>query len=554
MQQATRAESGPASDELPEKEWQPNSSDEYLTCVETAILKLTDIVNQKIANLCADFVEAAEKLSMLLGGPAVMKLTASFFDGVREAYPETREPLRRIIAAAILRESKFRKQLSAVEMMELHDLHARFEDSSLGSRLQQHVGRAPWDREKQPDLKALAEELIAAPDVLSEQWPWLTSGEAGDAWRMGEALAAADLKGELSETLPSIPGGGRDVRLLCGYVCARRRSQGDEWYNGWVKLQFERDPKPTALLIGIVWSCGATEYVANVVVSMLRNEQVSPNIVGQLGFGPWTGNLSADLLEKVLRAMTDTGHQSTAIGILAHRIKSNPGENERWKPLALELVTASDLIRSAHMVSYYWKEVAENIVANNAKEIAAAIFREQADRESGTWFAEYNDAAGILLKCIANDPTGVWKAMKPYLSSPLDSYRFSIGFPRDVLERMPLDDVAAWIAEAPSNRAATVARLTNKNFSTDETLPSRMIGAYGDNESVAGAFFSEYLSGTWWGPASAHWVELAQSLEMVSKRTALPKLRVWAANSARSLRRMAERDQQREEEEDLRGR
>ncbi len=99
-----------------------------------------------------------------------------------------------------------------------------------------------------------------------------------------------------------------------------------------------------------------------------------------------------------------------------------------------------------------------------------------------------------------------------------------------------------------------VARLTSKDVSTDETLASRIIGKYGDNERVANAFFSNYLAGSWWGPASAHWAELAESLEAVAKRTTLPKLHRWAASSARSLRKMAERDQQREEEEDLRGR
>ena len=31
--------------------------------------------------------------------------------------------------------------------------------------------------------------------------------------------------------------------------------------------------------------------------------------------------------------------------------------------------------------------------------------------------------------------------------------------------------------------------------STDETLASRLLGEYGDNERIASAFFSEYLSG-----------------------------------------------------------
>jgi hypothetical protein len=341
--------------------------------------------------------------------------------------------------------------------------------------------------------------------------------------------------------------------LVCGYVSARRRALGDTWYDGWVASQIERDPKPLALFFEVAWRCGATESVASMVAEMLRSEKVSPHLVAQLAFGRWGENLAVGVLEKVLRAMADTGHRETAIGILAHRMKSNSEEAERWEPLALELVTASDLVRSGQMTSHYWKEVANTLVADHSGEIAVAILREQADRESGIWFAEHSEAAGVLKACVEKNPSGVWQAMKPYLSSLIGASRFSIGFPQGVLERMPLGEVRPWIAERPEERATMIAKLTTMNMSSDETLASQLLNEYADNERIASAFFSAYMSGSWWGPASSHWDQLAEALDAVADRTTLPKLRRWASNHARSLREMAERDRQREEEEELRG-
>jgi len=551
--QAFRMGSSPASDELPEREWQPSTWREHSQCVETGISRLSDIAKRRMADIQADLVDAAKHFSMMLREAPMRRLVADFFDAVRGAYPDARETLRRAIAGIIHSEKKYWKELSSEELEELEALHARFEDPSLGARLQQHVGGASWDREEQPDLKPLAEELLLAPEVLAENWPWLTSGDASDAWRLGEALSEIDLDGGLVETLPSLPGAGHDLRLLCGYVSARRRTLGNEWYDGWVASQNRRDPKPIALLLEVAWRCGTTESVASIVAATLRGEQVSPQIVGQLGFGRWD-DLPADVLEAVLRAMADTGHRETAIGILAHRMTSNSSEAEHWKRLALELVTASDLIRSGYMTCYYWKEVANTLVPQNPREIAAAILREQADHEASTWFAGHSEAARVLQACAKQDPGGVWHAMRPYLSSPAGAYMFSIGFPRGVLERMPPNDVEEWVAEQPEERAVIVAHLASKNMSTDETLASRLLGQYGDMEPVAGAFFSEYVSGSWSGPASSHWEQRARSLDVVASRTALPKLRRWASDSARSLRRMAERDRQREEEEELRGR
>lgn len=144
--------------------------------------------------------------------------------------------------------------------------------------------------------------------------------------------------------------------------------------------------------------------------------------------------------------------------------------------------------------------------------------------------------------------------MQPYVSTHADAYRFSIGFPKEIVDDMPLDEIEAWIAERPEKRAVAVARLTNMDLSSDETLASRLLGAYGNNEQVASECFSQYVSGMWRGSATSHWTQLAEALDDVVGRAALPTVRRWASDSARSLRRMAERDRQWEEEEDLRRR
>ena len=77
-QHASRMGSGPASDELPEREWQPLSLPEHLQCVDAAIAKLKEIAKRRIADFQADFVAAANELSMLLQEPTVMETHSQF--------------------------------------------------------------------------------------------------------------------------------------------------------------------------------------------------------------------------------------------------------------------------------------------------------------------------------------------------------------------------------------------------------------------------------------------------------------------------------------------
>jgi hypothetical protein len=215
-QQNIRTDSGPASDELPEREWLPRTGKEHLECVENAFIRLSDIAKRGIVDVEADLIAAANNLSIMLREPMTKSFVIDFFEAVRGTYPEAREPLRGIIADIIHREKTHWKELSAEALAELETLHARFEDPSLGARLRQHIGKASWNREEQPALKPLAEELISSPGILVEYWPWLTSGNAEGSWWLGEALAAVDAEGMLAETLPALPNGGNDMRLICG--------------------------------------------------------------------------------------------------------------------------------------------------------------------------------------------------------------------------------------------------------------------------------------------------------------------------------------------------
>lgn len=549
----SRSGGGPGSAQVPEREWRPRSGNEYLECVDNAVARLETVAARRIPALQADLVTAADDLSLLLRYPESRETVAAFFTAVRAAYPGAREPLRQTVAGVLRR---YRNDLPPDQQGELAELHAGFEDAALGPRLQQHVGPRPWEREGSPDFASLAAELLAAPGVLAEYWPWLTSGDASAAWDLGAALAKADSDGQLSDSLPTLAGCGSDLRIVCGYVATRRDAGGEEWYEQWVTSQSKRHPQPVGLIFEVIWRCGVTDPLAAMMATILRAQQVSRSIVGQVAYADWR-DTSANALESVLRAMADTGHADTAISVLQRRMEQAPAERERWQPFALELVTAVDLIRRGGMPNHYWQQVATVLVGDYFEEISAAIFEAHASRDkNASWFIDTESAvAEVLLSCVKQNPCHVWKKLRDYLSAPDQASLFAIGFPNEVMELMPVDDILAWTAEVPAEkvfeRVAPLARMISLGTLTDAGLAARLIGEYGDDQTVAAVFFSRYVSGSWWGPASSRWSELARALEDVAERTALSKLREWASATARKISAMAEQEKQREEEQEL---
>jgi hypothetical protein len=550
---AMRMESEPISTEAREREWRPSST-EHLACLETALDRLIEISHRAIPELKDALVDGATKLSMLLRERGLRDRIIVLFDAIYAAYADTREGLRRAVANVLNGEKKYWKDLSASEIAVIEELHSGLEDRSIAGRLRQAVGTPSWDLEQEVDLSGLAAELVRAPSVLAADWRWLTSGDAHEAWRLGEALAAADTEGELQDMLSTFPERGADLRVLAGYVHRRRAVYGDNWLGQWLTRQLQRDPNDSALLFEVAWRSGPTQQIAQLITRALREHVVDPRIAGQLAFGDWALALPSEAVGDILQALSDRGHRGTALAILARRLKAQPDERDSWAQLALQLISATEVIRSTETAGFYWKEVVDVFLDQHAATIAAAIFQVHADRSTGPWFAEYGEAADVILRCAERDPIGVWSALTPYISSRPEASLFEIGFPRGVLERIPYAEVINWVSQDPEERAPIAIKLASLDLSADTTLAARLMTLYGDNERVGSALFGEYISGSWYGSAADHWNTLAAELQAVAERTSLSKLRRWAREAAGGLRQMAERDQRREAEDDLRRR
>ncbi len=542
-----------SSDEIMEPEWQPPTEKDSLNCIHAALDRLIELARLANIELKEEFVASARVFSFLLRESLIRNAVAMYLDTIREAYPSERENLRKSIDEVVYRQRQFWRDLGEDEVSQIEAIHMRFVDLSLGSQVVQYVGQSAWSRKEQFDLAPIAREVLQEPSVLFEILPWLTSGEAHDGWRFGQALGDLDRDLQAFERLQDSELYGNDLRLLCGYISAVKARKGENWYGEWIESQAKRSPRMLRSIFEVAWRCGATDRVAHCVLQLLQSAEVPREVVGLLGFARWGESLDAGLLRDILDAMISKGHAETALTILDYRIESHSYEHDYWRDLALKIILIPEIVRSDNMTSYYWMQLSMRYVKEHSDEIAEAIIAEQVDRSRERWFIEHSDAAKVLRACLDDNPEGVWRALEPRLATRAEAHSLSIGFPKGVVDQVPFVAINVWLEPKPEERAAILGRFVAKNFTTDITLAAKILGAYGDREDVSNTFFADYVSGVWWGSASSHWERLAAALDDVVKRTCLPKLRRWAEDSAERLRGMAERDRLREEEERLRG-
>ncbi|MDP3177010.1 MAG: hypothetical protein Q8M76_03830, partial [Spirochaetaceae bacterium] len=506
--QDTRTVREPASDELPQREWHPRTGSDYIQCIGVALTRLAALAKLGRPQLLPYFTRGADRLVLLFREAPFRRLAIEVFEALRTAYPADRETIRKSIASFLYRERQYGQPLPADASSEVEALHKALEDTSLRGRLVQHAGQRTGDLEERPELRSLADELLANRDVLAGEWAWLTSGDARCAWPLGVALALADPDGSLESWLPMLPDRGQDPHLLSGYVWTRRAERGTAWYDSWVLAQHRRDPADISLLFDMSVRCGVTPVMAPELVSVIRTVDVPQRLVAALEYGRWAEELPALDVLAVLEALFDRGHGTTAVAMLDVRLSGRPAEQGFWSEFALKLVTASALIRTYQMDNYHWKLLAARYLPGNEGPIAGAILSAHRFHERGHhWFVEYNDAKEILRDCIRTDPSAVWHELAPHLVGD-EGAGFGVGFPDGLVDLLPRAEVLAWAAAEPTARCQALARLVGKDLSGDGTLAAEILGRYGDDKDVADAFLSHYRTGCWTGSASGRWREI----------------------------------------------
>ena len=160
-----------------------------------------------------------------------------------------------------------------------------------------------------------------------------------------------------------------------------------------------------------------------------------------------------------------------------------------------------------------------------------------------------------MLTIIAKqNPADIWQIISGHLGPPVDSRAFHIAqWLRDGgLDLMPSADVWAWVDANTPTRAPYLASYVPPVLS-QLPLPvcwaREMLLRYGDREDVRSHLYSNFLTESWSGPESAHYLAKKQWLEEFRTHERDPHVIRWLDNFIDSLNRTVQNARVREERE-----
>jgi hypothetical protein len=290
---------------------------------------------------------------------------------------------------------------------------------------------------------------------------------------------------------------------------------------------------------------------------MLDARNVSPGLLMQLSFGRWVGDLPVDAFHSLLRRVVrDKPLHRAAVSLLHRRLGNPPRGVDVFLSEARELAVNGELIRDDHGTSYAWSQIAKELVSlGYVEEISTAIISQHLEKSGDrTWFIEYSGGAKEVLKlCLDADSAAVWRSIKARLETPDGWYSFTVGFPKGMIDKLSVDPVLDWVAEAPSERAIAIARLSGFDLESGSSLASRVLDRFGSDDVVASSLFSQYISRSFSGPSHEYWRSLAEALREASSKNPSVAVKRWVRKAAQWLEEMAAQEQEHEEERKLRG-
>ena len=378
------------------------------------------------------------------------------------------------------------------------------------------------------DVRTLAIESSAKPEVLAQMLPQLSRGKQRMAAEFGRGLAAAvasplDWLEQIAQAVAAAPEQERNFDLLSGYVAglaADRADAAEEF-----KRTAARSPDLAPALPPICWRIGIAPSDIALVMATLEAE-----LLGPLDLTLWIADgVLAKLPEPEVAPLFDAlVHHSAegfavAVGLLGMYVHGELDRLENLRPQLLKVVDClADYVQSLRglMTASHFENIIQWLLEKGRQDrdacaaalgLAGAFVKAVESRTD--WFI-----SPVLPVLLSGFPEIAWPLIGEVIVSG-ESWRYRRAFgkipsrneARAVILNLPEDSLFAWCRahpdKAPVFAAEVLPVLVSREVDVPEIHPvtARLIDEFGDRKEVLEAVAGNLLSFSNVGSRAAHY-------------------------------------------------
>lgn len=550
---------------IPPEQWRPTSNAEHYRCWQEAVDFMVTAARGPDTMLAEGVKEVAiSHLRGLLRHGFVEQLRQILEPQAlpRELLPRLREALDHFFEYDVKPEDVAEEAIAPIRAWV-----QSLQPTDLADRLVVLVGQDPWhsseherEAEWQADLEDLAGHLLAEPDLLEQQLPWLGSSGARSAFQLGQVLGRLDSEAAAMHRIANAAVQHEAVRLAGGYVrgMLENHPQHTQAINRILDGLGDQAPQTAFELIA-----AADEQVRpfDRLTQLVQRGQLAPEYLRLFVFGGRSRPLSEEQIGKLLDLLTpaaehgnqraaDTGfHLLWTRAVWGHEkpdtaLLSNPRLLEQIK----RFLTAS--LKSVTGTRPHCKDVLIALLEVDAPFIIGLTVQ--------TMLAEGghldSQAEEVLAEAASQNAEVVLHYLTTPARDPKEAWRFRVLKYSKLVEALPMEAVDRWLDDVGVEGARALARSLPGPYlaeNGDPTVPEptlTVLTRFGDDETV----FQEFCIGLHSGQvysgdiAAAHEQEARVAERFLNHE--LPVIRKWAAAEIEDARWHANRARQEQEE------
>jgi hypothetical protein len=360
------------------------------------------------------------------------------------------------------------------------------------------------------------------------------------------------------------------MSFLGGYLRAVFEKEVQLWEQ---TLESLRDGSLRKMVPELTCRSGMTENALNRIKQMMEKEEITIDNLAFLAFGGIMRSIPQrafhDFVSYLINEPTGSGAEIALELTQSWYYQSNSRLNEQ---LTLKLLLHPKFWNDKNRyreylkgkTEYNWKEIAEKLISDfpETEDILITHILE--------FFGDENTVAGgidsqlneIIVASITRNPRKVWGTLVKYLGPPADIRAFRLthwlrgekGIPSmsSILDLFDPDSIWAWVNEDKGKRAEYLATFVPPEFLASNnrvSLAREFLVRYGGQKSTRDKLRNNFLSGSWSGPESAHYLSEKTDLLNLRKTESNPNVIQWIEECIEVLDELIESSKVREERE-----
>lgn len=402
-------------------------------------------------------------------------------------------------------------------------------------------------------LEPFALEAITTPALLESEWNWLLE-ESNFHWsiRWIQILGSMDAERRLKPILERIAKENMNaVTWRSLYELSYAQAQNDNAHINHCLEEMMIANDSSIQVFDLALRAGYEPGRVRYIEKLLETGQIEPATLAYLGYNPWGPSLPPQEMVTLVAAVLRRGaHPTTTLQFLDMYLSQVAAAIPAFEQLVVPILLSAESAKLSDQETEAWMKLARRYIDKAPVQVASIALnlysrsQRSAQREYG--ISELLSRAWqncdrlqffetLLTPWIDADGTAAWRVRKE--------------LPGWSAKDLSVEYLMNWVSENPEKRAHRLASIIGAPGSQPSELHGELLSRF-DEFGVGDAFYSDYVSGTFWGPISGWTRGLLESAKRWQEDSR-PIIREWASHVVADLEGRLKQALAHEEEERL---